>query len=317
MRTTRAALTNRPPARATLARTQPARTQPARTQPARTQPARTPSARAALTGAALAVAVLGVTAGCTSAEAEGTTPTVTVTSAPDPVPSESATSAASPAVELVREYLDAAAAGDAAAAWALLTPEAQAFYPSEQQFASLFGRDGTVTPEAAGQLAGATFTEVQAFEDVATVVSATTEAEADAWIVRESSAGLRIDDAGVPSTGDSVYEWTNPAVGAEDVAASADAGAAPFDDSAPASLTFASPASADATGPSTVGYPNGVSAFVDGVETPTDEPVSAGSGREFTIPVGSASTDGAPRGLTVVWQVGTSPASFRSSTVLL
>jgi len=287
---------------------------PNTTRTARRSARRAP-ARAAVAGAALAVAVLGVTAGCTSAEAEGTTPTVTVTSAPDPVPSESATSAASPAVELVREYLDAAAAGDAAAAWALLTPEAQASYPSEQQFASLFGRDGTVTPEAAGQLAGATFDEATAVEGVVTLVSATTEAEADAWIVRESSAGLRIDDAGVPSTGDSVYEWTNPAAGAEDV--QSDAGAASFDDSAPASLTFASPASADETEPSTVGYPNGLFAFVDGVETPVDEPVSAGSGREFTIPVGSASTDGAPRGLTVVWQVGNSPAHFRSSTVLL
>ena len=287
---------------------------PNTTRAARRSARRAP-ARAAVAGAALAVAVLGVTAGCTSAEADGTTPTVTVTSAPDPVPSESATSAASPAVELVREYLDAAAAGDAAAAWALLTPEAQASYPSEQQFASLFGRDGTVTPEAAGQLAGATFDEATAVEGVVTLVSATTEAEADAWIVRESSTGLRIDDAGVPSTGDSVYEWTNPAAGAEDV--QSDAGAASFDDSAPASLTFASPASADETEPSTVGYPNGLLAFVDGVETPVDEPVSAGSGREFTIPVGSASTDGAPRGLTVVWQVGDSPAHFRSSTVLL
>jgi hypothetical protein len=285
--------------------------------PATTRTTRRAPGRTSLGAAALAVAVLGVTAGCTSADADadGTTPTVTVTSAPEPVPSESVTSAASPAVELVREYLDAAAAGDAAAAWPLLTPEAQAFYPSEQQFASAFGRDGTVTPEAAGQLAGATFTEVTAFEDVVTVVSATTDAEADAWVVRESSAGLRIDDAGVPSTGDSVYEWTNPAAGAED--AQLDAGAASFDDSAPASLSFASPASADATGPSTVGWPNGLSAFVDGVGTPVDEPVSAGSGREFTIPVGTASTDGVPRGLTVVWQVGTSPASFRSSTVLL
>ena len=305
MRSTRADLTETTSVRATLVRT----------PSARTRSPRTPSARATLTGAALAVAVLGATAGCTSAEAEGTTPTVTVTSAPDPVPSESATSAASPAVELVREYLDAATVGDAAAAWALLTPEAQAFYPSEQQFSSAFGRDGTVTPEAAGQLAGATFQEVEALEGAVTVVSATTEAEADAWVVRESSAGLRIDDAGVPSTGDSVYEWTNPAAGAEDV--QSDAGAASFDDSAPASLSFASPASADATGPSTVGYPNGLFAFLDGVETPVDEPVSAGSGREFTIPVGSASTDAAPRGLTVVWQVGDAPASFRSSTVLL
>jgi hypothetical protein len=300
MRSTRADLTKTTSARTTLART---------------TSGRTPSTRAALTGAALAVAVLGVTAGCTSAEAEGTTPTVTVTSAPDPVPSESATSAASPAVEVVREYLDAATVGDSAAAWALLTPEAQASYPSEQQFASAFGRDGTVTPEAAGQLAGAVFREAEALEGAVTVVSATTEAEADAWVVRESSVGLRIDDAGVPSTGDSVYEWTNPAAGAEDV--QSDAGAASFDDSAPASLSFASPASADATGPSTVGYPNGLFAFLDGVETPVDEPVSAGSGREFTIPVGSASTDGAPRGLTVVWQVGDAPASFRSSTVLL
>ncbi|TWX35577.1 hypothetical protein ES689_13430 [Frigoribacterium sp. ACAM 257] len=273
--------------------------------------------RTTLTGAALAVAVLAATAGCTSAEAEaeGATPTVTVTAAPAPAPSASATPAESPEVQLVREYLDAAAAGDAAAAWPLLTPEAQAFYPSEQQFASAFGRDGTVTPEAAGQLVGATFQEAEALEGAVTVVSVTTEAEADAWVVRESSAGLRIDDAGVPSTGDSVYEWTNPAAGAEDV--QSDAGAASFDDSAPASISFASPASADATGPSVVGYPTGLFAFVDGVETPVDEPVSAGSGRQFTIPVGSASTDGAPRGLTVVWQVGDAPASFRSSTVLL
>lgn len=285
--------------------------------PARTPSSRTPSTRAALTGAALAVAVLGVTAGCTSgaAEAEGTTPTVTVTPAPAPVPSESATSANSLAVELVRDYLDAVTTGDSAAAWQLLSPESQDFYPSEQQYATTLGRDGTVTSEEAGQLAAATFVEAQGPEDAFTLVSATTDAEADAWVVRESSAGLRIDDAGVPSTGDSVYEWTNPAAGAEDV--QSDAGAASFDDSAPASLSFASPASADATGPSTVGYPNGLFAFVDGVETPVDEPVSAGSGREFTIPVGSASTDGAPRGLTVVWQVGDAPASFRSSTVLL
>ncbi len=277
--------------------------------------------RPALAAAALAaVAVLGLTAGCT-ADAEGAAPTVTITPAPGSVATGSAsaepaeTPDASPAVALVRQYLDAAAAGDAAAAWPLLSPESQAAYPSEQQFASAFGRDGTVTAEAAGQLLAAPFTEATAAEGVVTVVSATTEAEADAWLVRESSAGLRIDDAGVPSTGDSAYEWTNPAVGPEDAAV--DAGAAPFDDSAPASVSFASPASADAEGPSTVGYPNGLSAWVDGVEIPVDEPVSAGSGREFTIPVGSAPTDGAPRGLTVMWQVGTDPAHFRSSTVLL
>lgn len=276
---------------------------------------RAPRGRAALTGAALAVAVLGVTAGCTSAEADGPAPTVTVTSTPEPAPVESSTPDASPAVELVRQYLDAVTAGDAAAAWPLLTPEAQAFYPSEEQYATTFGRDGTVTPEEAGQLAAATFAEAPGPEDVFTLVSATTDGEADAWVVRESSAGLRIDDPGVPLTGDSVYEWSNPAAGAEDVVS--DAGAAPFDDSAPASVSFASPASADAEGPSLVGYPNGLFAWVDGVETPVDEPVSAGSGREFSIPVGSAATDGAPRGLTVVWQVDTAPASFRSSTVLL
>jgi hypothetical protein len=305
MRTTRDLLTESTPSRAPRRRATLSRATPSRATPR----------RAAVTGAALAVVVLGLTAGCTSAEADGTTPPVTVTSAPDPVPSASATSAASPAVELVRDYLDAVAAGDAAAAWQLLTPESQAAHPSEQQYASLLGGDGTVTADEAGQLVGATFDETSGPEDAFTLVSATTEAEADAWVVRESSAGLRIDDAGVPPTGDSVYEWTNPAAGAED--ATSEAGAAPFDDAAPASLSFAAPASADAAGPSTVGYPNGLFAWIDGVETAVDEPVSAGSGREFTIPVGSASSDGAPRGLTVVWQVDGAPAHFRSSTVLL
>jgi hypothetical protein len=263
---------------------------------------------------ALAAGALVAATGCTSDPAV-TAPTAAGTGSPGATATATAapTDAAPASAEqaLVVRYLDAIADGDTAAAWALLSPEAQQFYGTEQTFASSSPSDGTVTPDEASVLRGAELASAEGPEGAFTLVSATTDDLADAWIVRETADGLRVDDAGVPPTGDSLYEWTNPAAGAEDQTA----GGAAYDTTVPASISFASPQSQDQTGPSVVGYPDTLWVFLDGQQLPSMEAASAGSGKRFTTEVGESS--GAGRGLTVVWQTGADSLGWRSSTVVL
>jgi hypothetical protein len=261
----------------------------------------------------LAVGALVAATGCTSDPAV-TAPTAGATgsssaTATTPAPGDAQEASAEQAI--VVRYLDAIAGGDTAAAWALLSPEAQQFYGTEQTFASSSPSDGTVTPDEAAVLSDADLVAAEGPEGAFTLVSATTDDLADAWIVRETADGLRVDDAGVPPTGDSLYEWTNPATGTEDQTA----GGAAYDTTVPASISFAGPLSQDQTEPSVVGYPDTLWVFLDGQQLPSIEAVPAGSGKRFTTEVGESSGPG--RGLTVVWQTGADSLGWRSSTVVL
>jgi hypothetical protein len=264
--------------------------------------------RERLTTALLVAGVLGIAAGCTSDDQVSAAPAATdVAPTPGATASTGVGEAASPEEALVAEYLDAAVAGDAAAAWQLLTPQAQQFYSTEQTFAGLFGRDGTVSADEAGQLLAGEMVSSEGPEGAFTLVSVTTDGD---------PADLRVDDAGVPPTGGSLYEWRNPAAGAED--ARHEAGPAALDPSRPATLSFASPASRDSDVPSTIGYPDALYGWVDGTSVPVELGAAAGSERQFTADVEPG--DGAPTALTVVWETGLdggTPASWRSSTVLL
>jgi len=271
---------------------------------------------ASLGTAATAALVVGL-AGCTPAEGDTAAPPTVTTTVTATDAATTAAPSATPEEALVTAYLDAIVAGDTATAWPLLSTEAQASYGSEATFAEYSPTDGTVTAEEAGQLLAGSTDVVEGPEGAFTLVSITTDSEADAWIVRETADGLRLDDAGVPPTGESLYTWSNPDVGAEDGDVDPVAAAEAVDPAAPARLSFASPASADATAPSVVGYPSTVWAWIDGEPVEVPEPAAAGSGRTFDVPLGGASTDGAPRGLTVAWQTGDDSLGWRSSTVLL
>ncbi|RUQ87008.1 hypothetical protein [Labedella gwakjiensis] len=259
-----------------------------------------------LGGSALVLA-LALT-GCATTEPAASTPTASE-SAPA---SASATPEESASETLVRDYLSAIAAEDSAAAWALLTPEAQSFYGGDPEvYASWFGRDGVTTPEEATAFADVNLTETEGPEGAFTLVSAQTDAAADAWIVRETDVGPLIDDAGIPTTGGSLYEWRNPASGAED---QAEAGA--FDAAEPAKIFFASPESFDSDTPSTIGYPDTVWAYIDGTEVPAETGAASDAGKEFTVATDTTGADTA-QALTVVWQVGDDSLGWRSSTVLI
>lgn len=248
--------------------------------------------------------------GCTSTEPAASAP---ATSAPAvPMPTETASPEASAAETLVRDYLDAIVAEDSEAAWALLTPEAQSFYGDDPGvYSSWFGRDGITTPVVAAAFADVEFTETEGPEGAFTLVGARTGTAADAWIVRDTESGPLLDDAGVPPTGSSVYEWRNPATGAEGVSEEPVA----FDPSEPASIFFASPASMDSDGPSTIGYPDTVWAYADDTELPTELGPASDAGRMF-LATPDAEADG-PRALTFVWQIGTDSTGWRSSTALI
>jgi hypothetical protein len=260
----------------------------------------------------LAVGALVAATGCTSEPAD-TGLTAAATGSPPATTSATPADAQQASAEqaLVARFLDAIADRDTATAWTLLSAEAQQFYGTEQTFATASPSDGTVTPDEAAVLRDAELASAEGPEGAFTLVSATTDGLADAWVVRETADGLRVDDAGVPPTGASLYEWTNPAVGAEDQGA----GGAAYDPATPASLSFASPQSQDQSEPSVVGYPDTLWVFLDGQQLPSIEAVSAGSGKRFTTEIGESS--GAGRGLTVVWQTGADSLGWRSSTVLL
>jgi len=211
---------------------------------------------------------------------------------------------------LVGEYLDAVAAGDAASAWSMLTPEAQDAAAAFESYAAAFGRQGTVSPEEAERLRGAPPVVAEGPEGAFTLVSAVNGDVADAWIVRETAEGLRIDDAVVPSTGPTPYEWTNPAAGPDDATEPPPA----VDTARPLSVAF--PAPEDGTeGGGLVGYPETGWAWIDGVEVPVDL-VAAGSGRQLALDTsGWTDEDAAPDAVTVVWPVGGDSLAWRSTTV--
>lgn len=242
---------------------------------------------------------------------------------PLPVPSSVATSAASGSAAeggtaetataetaLVAGYLDAVAAGDVDAAWAMLTPEAQASAGSRESYGSYFGRAGTVSPEEAERLRAVDPVSAEGPEGAFTLVSAVDGDLADAWIVRETDQGLLLDDHVVPPTGATPYEWQNPAAGPEESVDPAPA----VDTARPMSVAFAAPEDGMEDG-GLIGYPDTAWAWIDGVEVPVAL-AAAGSGRLLELDTSAwTDDDETPDAVTLVWQVGGDSLAWRSTTV--
>ena len=227
----------------------------------------------------------------------------TTSSTPAATPSPAET----PEIALARDHLDAVATNDYQAGWSLLSAESQAFYGSVDTYAQMAASDGTVTADEAAELATAQLVAAEGPEGAITVVSGATADAADAWIVRETDSGLRIDDAGVPPTGESLYSWTNPAAGPED-----QAGDAAYDPASPVAISFA--AADPANGPSLVGSPETIYAWQG--DQPVDATLDAASDAQRTFIVNTTPETG-PHAVTVVWKVGADSHEWRSSTVLL
>ena len=238
---------------------------------------------------------------------------------PLPVPESVETSpagadddAAAPTAEvaLVSAYLDAVAAGDADAAWDMLTPEAQESAGSRESYVASSGRAGTVSPEDAERLRAVEPVVAEGPEGAFTLVSAVDGDVADAWIVRDAGGRLLLDDHVVPATGATPYEWRNPAAGPE---GSADPVPA-VDTSRPMSVAFAAPEDGSEDG-GLVGYPDTAWAWIDGTEVPV-ELAAAGSGRLLELDTSAwTDDDEAPDAVTLVWQVGGGSLAWRSTTV--
>jgi hypothetical protein len=248
-------------------------------------------------------ALVGCTAQATPAEPVAGTTSASTTAAATPTASPVET----PEIALVRDYVDAIATGDLQASWSMLSPESQAFYGSVDTYERLAPTGGTVTADEAAALSTATLVAAEGPEGAITVVSGATADAADAWIVRETDSGLRIDDAGVPPTGESVYSWINPAAGPED-----QTGEAAYDPASPVTISFAVADPAD--GRSLVGSPEMIYAWQG--DQPVDARVDAASDAQRTFVVNTTPETG-PHAVTVVWKVGTDSHEWRSSTVLL
>jgi len=215
--------------------------------------------------------------------------------------------ASSAETALVADYLAAVAAGDAAAAWEMLTPEAQESAASFASYSGAFGRQGTVSPEEAERLRAVEPSVAEGPEGAFTLVSAVDRDIADAWIVRDTDQGLRLDDHVVPATGATPYEWRNPAAGPEESSGPTP----PVDVSQPITLSFAVPEGDGGL----VGFPEAAWAWVDGAEVPV-EVVGRSASRELVLDTsGWSDEDDGRDAVTVVWQVGPDSLAWRSTTV--
>lgn len=260
-----------------------------------------------------AIALVLALSGCAGSEAVSSASSPVDPAAPSTTPTSEETAEATPAASVVREYLAAIAAEDSATAWALLTPEAQGFYGGDSEvYATWFGQDGITTADEARAFAEADLTETEGPEGAVTLVSASTDSAADAWVVRDTGDGALVDDAGVPPTGSAVYEWRNPASGTDD-----DTDTGEYDASAPASVWFASPLAFGSDEPSTLGYPDDVWAYAGDTQVPAALASASEAGHLFEVAADALPTTGAPLAITIVWQVGEGSAGWRSTTTLL
>lgn len=251
-------------------------------------------------------------AGCTGGQdAASSASRPTSTSAPTPSPSAPSPSAPSPssdvALSIVRDYLAAIQAESYDEAYALLTDESATLAGSAEQFAEA-SSSGLVRPdEAAGFLGEEGALSVGAGPAPDTVlVTAVRDRVADAWLVRSADGSVGIDDAGVPPTGASPYEWINPASGAEDVG-----DVVSIDRTAPAAILFRTPDEAD--GPGLVGSPEQLTAYAGTVEVPVS-PAASENARRWDIALDSASPSSETEALTVVWEVAPGSGQWRTST---
>jgi len=240
------------------------------------------------------VALAGLLAGCTTAAPAATPAPET----PESTPAEA--EARDPASAAVADYLEAIALGNVAGAWRLLSPETQATYnDSAKTYAQYAPDNETVTAAGARALAATGFDVVAGPEDAFQLVSARSGDLADAWIVRESSAGLRIDDPGIPPTGERPFRWSNP----EDTA---------FDTTKPPTIYFQTGHGSGGETDVTTAPPATVVGYADGAEVEVTQNASAGSGADFVAEV----SDGTEV-LTVVWAPDPESPLWQSSTVTL
>jgi hypothetical protein len=234
-------------------------------------------------------------------------------SAPAAAPSPTASPAASaepdrvdPAVQVVTDYLEAVAADDTAAAWAMLSPETQAIHASEQGYADAQATDRVVSANDAGVLLGGELVSypvpgsavMQVTASLSTTAAPGTVAEA--WIVRDTEAGPRIDDVGLPSTGQTPYTWVNPDL---------DEGV-PFDPAEQPRVYFPRVFSGTEV---MANPPETITAWLDGVPSTVTLDVAAGSGAEFVVDSPAA----VGQLLTVAWVLDPASPLWRTTTIVL
>jgi hypothetical protein len=262
---------------------------------------------------AVATATL-VLAGCTGgadAASPSTTPAPTASIAPSASTPDATSAPAVPTEEaaaIVEDYLTAIQAEQYGEAYALLSDESRALAGSEQQFAESAVYSIVRSEEAAGYLGTEGIIEAGPGPAEGTVlVTAVSDRIADGWLVRDTGSGMRIDDAGVPSTGASPYEWVNPASGPEDIRKSV-----PVDPASPAALIFRDlAAEAGVEGPGLVGFPSTITAYLGTVEIPASSAMSDLEARwEIAWDASAPSTETQP--LTVAWEV--EPGTWRTTT---
>jgi len=232
--------------------------------------------------------------GCSSSAPTASSPTP-VAPAPAAEPER-----VDPAVQLVTEYLEAIAADDAAAAWALLSPETQEIYVSEDTYAAARADDGSVTAADAAQFVDGDLVSHAIPDQTAVVVEAGRPGLADAWVVRDTDAGPRIDSAPLPSTGQTPFSWVNPDI---------DNGTA-FDPASPAGISFPYVYSGDTL---MAEPPRTITGWLDGKPTTVTLDVAAGSGAEFVV--GTPAVAG--QVLSIAWLLHDDSPLWRTTTLTL
>ena len=241
---------------------------------------------------AVVLALAGCAPSAPTAESSApASPTPTATTEPDRV---------DPAVELVTEYLEAIAEDDAAAAWALLSPETQEIYVSEDTYAAARADDGSVTAADAAQFVDGDLVSHAIPDQTAVVVEAGRPGLADAWVVRDTDAGPRIDSAPLPSTGQTPFSWVNPDI---------DNGTA-FDPASPAGISFPYVYSGDTL---MAEPPRTITGWLDGKPTTVTLDVAAGSGAEFVV--GTPAVAG--QVLSIAWLLHDDSQLWRTTTLTL
>jgi hypothetical protein len=246
----------------------------------------TPSVRNVLT-ATSAAAMIALLAGC--ATDFGSTPSAAGTVDPEPQ---------DPASAVVSEYLDAIALGNQGGAWALLTTATQATYDSSAEtYAEYSLHNETVTAAAAERLADAPLvvTPGPGFR----LVSAQTTDFADAWVVRDTGSGPRIDDPGVPPVGERTFTWRNPSEGV-------------YDGTSSPMIFFQNFYGDDGETDVVSGPPQTIVGYADGVAVPVTKEAASGAGANYVADVPDDAVT-----LTVVWATDDEGQAFQSSTVTL
>jgi hypothetical protein len=182
----------------------------------------------------------------------------------------------------------------------MLSPETQATYnDSAQTYAEYASGNETISAAGARALATTDFVVTAGPGDAFQLVSARSGDLADAWVVRDAGAGLRIDDPGVPPTGERPFTWTNP----DDTA---------FDSTRPPTIYFQTSYGGGGETDVLAGPPESIVGYADGAEVAMTQNASAGSGADFVAEVPEDAEV-----LTVVWAPDPDSPLWQSSTVTL